>query len=231
MCGRASLTKQEKELEQRFNASFYQEDIARYNPLPNFNIAPTHWHPVLTNEDPDHLQFFRWGLIPFWAKDEKTGLKLINARAETVADKPAFREAFRKRRCLVPFDGFYEWKRQSDGTKQPYHIRVNDGDIFTVAGLWEEWKSHQGEIIHSFTLITIAPNDIMAQIHDRMPAILLPETERLWLANDVTPTELASLLVPCPDEWLQAWPIGSRIGNVRENDPDLVVPIGPALKV
>ena len=128
MCGRASLTKVEKDLEERFHATFYSEDLERYNPLPNYNVAPTQMHPVITNTDPDHLQFFKWGLIPFWAKDEKIGSRMINSRIETILEKPAFRNAVNKRRCLVPFDGFYEWKKTPTG-KIPYRIILKDKDL------------------------------------------------------------------------------------------------------
>jgi putative SOS response-associated peptidase YedK len=231
VCGRASLNKNEKELEQRFQAQFYQEDIARYNPLPSFNIAPTHRHPVRTNRDPVHLLYYRWGLVPFWASDAKTGYKMINARVESVSEKPAFREAFRKRRCLVPFDGFYEWMKLPDGSKQPYHVRVDDGAIFSVAGLWEEWRGPDGLLLPTFTLITIPPNGLMARIHDRMPAILLPEQEGLWLADDLSGADLLQLLIPFPDERMVAWPVSPRVGNVRENDAGLSEAIGPALRV
>lgn len=231
MCGRASLTKNEKELEQRFQASFYQEDIARYNRLPNFNVAPTHYHPVITNADPGHLQFFRWGLVPSWARDVKTGYSLINARAETLREKPAFRDAYRKRRCLVPFDGFYEWMKTTEGGRQPYLIQVDEGAVFCVAGLWETWKDKTSEPLHTFTLITIPPNPLMARIHDRMPAILPKEQERLWLRDDLPTDDLMALLAPIPAAHMVAWPVSYRVGNVRENDAALIVPTGEPLRV
>jgi putative SOS response-associated peptidase YedK len=230
MCGRASLTKQEKELEERFKATFYQEDIARYNPLPSYNVAPTQLHPIIADNAPAQLQLFRWGLIPFWAKDEKIGSKMINARAETVVEKPAFRQALLHRRCLVPFDGFYEWMKLSGGKKQPYRITLVDNDIFSVAGLWEEWQSPSGEPIHSFTVLTIPPNDYMAKIHNRMPAILNLENERLWLDQEINPKELIALLTPYPSEMMVAVPVSIRVNKASENDPGLIVPIGPALR-
>ncbi len=230
MCGRASLSKQEKELQERFGADFYEENIARYNPLPNFNVAPTHWHPVITNQEPDQFRFYKWGLIPFWAKDERIGSKMINARMETIREKPAFRKAFQSRRCIVPFDGFYEWKREGKGPKQPYLIGLEDGQLFSIAGLWETWKDEHGQVIPSFTLITMPPNHLMASIHNRMPAILLPEHEKLWLENDVPEDDLYQLLIPFPEDQMHAWPVSTRVNRVAENDAELIHPIGPELK-
>ncbi|MCF8238138.1 MAG: SOS response-associated peptidase [Saprospiraceae bacterium] len=229
MCGRASLSKQEKELQERFGAGFYEEDIARYNPLPSFNIAPTQWHPVITNEDPDQFRFYKWGLIPFWAKDERIGSRMINARMETLQEKPAFRIAYQKRRCLVPFDGFYEWKKNKNGQKQPYLIGIDGGALFSIAGLWETWKDENGEIIPSFTLITMPPNPLMAAIHNRMPAILLPEHEKLWLQEGVPAEDLQQLLIPFPEDHMHAFPVSTRINRVSVNDITLTEPIGPEL--
>ena len=230
MCGRASLTKQEKELESRFDASFYQEDIVRYNPLPNFNVAPSHYVPVLTDQDPDHFHPFRWGLVPFWAKDHKIGYRMINARIETADEKPAFRQAFAKRRCIIPFDGFYEWKKCPDGQKQPYWIHCPDNDIFTIAGLWETWRQPDGETLYSFTLITRPPNELMTLVHDRMPAILPRHRERDWLDPDL-PVDKAKQLILDLDPVLEAVPVSSRVGNVRNNDEALLQPTGPPLTI
>ncbi len=221
MCGRSSLTKNEKELEERFNATFYSEELERYNPLPNFNVAPTHVMPVVTNEDPEHFKPLRWGLIPFWAKDVKVGYKMINARIETVSKKSAFKRALEKRRCLVPFDGFYEWKKIGKA-KQPYRIVTTNTDIFSVAGLWERWKSPEGEWVESFTLITQPPNKLMEDIHDRMPAILMPEEERLWLDEEISPEEALAIIKPYPDELMRAYKVSSRVGKVTENDAALI---------
>jgi putative SOS response-associated peptidase YedK len=221
MCGRASLTKVEKDLEERFHATFYSEDLERYNPLPNYNVAPTQMHPVVTNSDPDHLQFFKWGLIPFWAKDEKIGSRMINSRIETILEKPAFRNAVNKRRCLVPFDGFYEWQKTPSG-KIPYRIVLKDKGIFAVAGIWEKWKSPDGEAVFSFSLITQPPNDLMGAIHDRMPAILLAEQEQIWLDSDIPAEEALKMVAPFPDELLEAYTVSKRVNKVSENDASLV---------
>ncbi len=221
MCGRSSLTKTEKELEERFNATFYSDDLERYNPLPNFNVAPTHVMPVITNEDPEHFKPLRWGLIPYWAKDVKIGYKMINARIETVHEKSAYKRALEKRRCIVPFDGFYEWKKIKKG-KQAYRIVTTNTDIFTVAGLWENWKSPSGEWIQSFTILTQPPNKLMESIHDRMPALLLPEEEQLWLDTELSPMEALAVIKPYPDEYMKAYKVDNRVGKVSENDADLI---------
>lgn len=229
MCGRASLSKQEKELQERFQVEFYQEDIARYNPLPSFNIAPTHWHPVISNQEPDQFRFYKWGLIPFWATDERIGSKRINARLETLEEKPAFRQALEKRRCIVPFDGFYEWRKDDKGKKQPFLVGINDQNLFSIAGLWETWRSPEGPVIPSFTLITMPPNELMANIHDRMPAILLPEYERLWLSNELSTQDLLQILHPYPSDQMHAFPVSPAVNRVSQNDPSLIVPVGPEL--
>ena len=139
MCGRSSLTKTEKEIEERFKATFYSEELERYNPLPNFNVAPTHMHPVITSQDPNHFHLFKWGLVPFWSKDNKSGAKMINARIETIAEKTAFKSLLNSKRCIVPMDGFYEWKTEGKN-KVPFRIVTKDQAIFAVAGLWDCWN-------------------------------------------------------------------------------------------
>jgi len=224
MCGRSSLTKTEKEIEARFNATFYSEELERYNPLPNFNVAPTHRMPIINNEEQDKIQLYRWGLIPFWAKDEKIGYKMINARVETLLEKSAFKNAVKSRRCLVPMDGFYEWKKEGK-TKTPYRITLPDTPIFTAAGLWENWKSNTGEEVFSFTVITQPPNEMMKNIHDRMPAILHPDQEKLWLDNDLSPEDAVSLIQPYPSDLMLAYKVDPRVGKVSENDAQLIEPI------
>ncbi|MBK9256167.1 MAG: SOS response-associated peptidase [Saprospiraceae bacterium] len=221
MCGRSSLTKVEKEIEQRFHATFYSEELERYNPLPNYNVAPTHYHPVITNQDSVHIHLYKWGLIPFWAKDEKIGSKLINARVESIAEKPVFKNALKSRRCLVPMDGFYEWKKVNN-QKIPYRIVTRDQEIFAAAGLWENWKNSIGEEVHSFTIITLAANKIMSSLHDRMPAILMRDQEKLWLSNDIPPEDLLEMLQPYPDELTKIYRVSEKVNNVRANDPTLI---------
>jgi len=227
MCGRSSLTKIEKEIEARFHATFYSEELERYNPLPNFNVAPTHMVPVITNAEPDHLHIFRWGLIPFWAKDKSIGAKMINARVETLMEKAAFKNLLASKRCIVPMDGFYEWKTTGK-IKTPFRIVTTDQDIFAVAGLWDIWQMPEtGEIIHSFTVITSPPNSLMEKIHDRMPAILLAENEKDWLDVEIKPEEALQMIIPYPAEKMNAYEVSSKVNNVRTNEPDLILPVKP----
>lgn len=222
MCGRSSLSKTQKELEERFGATFYSDDLVQYNPLPNYNVAPSHNMPVITNEDLNHFRAFRWGLIPSWAKDEKIGYKMINARIETLFEKSSFKQAVTKRRCLVPADGFYEWKKTPSG-KQPYRIQTTDQEIFSMAGIWERWKDPKdGQMVMSFSVITQGPNELMEDIHNRMPAILTPEQEALWLADDLSPKELVDMIEPYPSDKMKAYPVSSRVGNVKNNDAQLL---------
>ena len=221
MCGRSSLTVNEKQLELKFGKDFYSEDLERYNPLPNYNVAPSHHLPVIIPES-DHFHCMRWGMIPFWAKDAKIGYRMINARKETILEKNAYKKAAINQRCVVPFDGFYEWKKNEDGTKTPYRIGRPNFDLFLIAGLWETWKSSTGEVIQSFTLITQKPIDKIAHIHDRMPAMIMPGEEGAWLDLTIPPQDaLDNIRPPAPEE-LEFYPIGKEVGNVRNNNPTLI---------
>lgn len=224
MCGRSSLTKTEKELEERFRANFYSEDLERYNPLPNFNVAPTQLHPVITQQEPQIIHLYKWGLIPFWSKDIKIGAKMINARMETIAEKPAFRQAFEKRRCLVPFDGYYEWMKTPEG-KIPYRIKLTNTDIFTMAGLYEVWRGPEGKVIHSFTIITKEADPIIAHLHDRMPLMLLPEQEKLWIDASVPTKDVMNNLIPVPGDYITWYRVSDRVNKVTENDAGLIVAV------
>jgi putative SOS response-associated peptidase YedK len=166
-------------------------------------------------------------LVPYWAKDVKIGYSLINGRSETAAEKPAFREAFKSRRCLIPADGFYEWKKLDPKTKQPYAIVMKDRSLFGFAGLWERWKDKaSGEVVRSFTIITTTPNEVCAPIHDRMPVIVDPANYGKWLGEEsVDPVRLLSLLKPFPAEQMEAYPVGTAVGNVRNDEPGLLTPI------
>jgi len=223
MCGRSSLSKTEKELEERFNATFYSDNLRQYNPLPNYNVAPSHVMPIITNDDRAHFTAMRWGLIPSWAKDSKIGFKMINARIETLFEKSAFKMAVAKRRCLVPADGFYEWQKSPQG-KKPFRITMKDQSIFSMAGLWDRWVDEKGQQVFSFSVITQAPNELMMDIHDRMPAILTKEQESLWLANDIRPQELIGMIEPYPSELMEAYTVSKKIGNVKNNSADLIDP-------
>jgi putative SOS response-associated peptidase YedK len=218
MCGRSSLTKTEKEIEKRFNATFYSDELERYNPLPNYNVAPTQFQPVITVDNKDHLQIYRWGLVPFWSQDDKGGFKMINARADTLLEKNAFKNLVATKRCIIPMDGFYEWNRD----KQPLRIMTSDQDIFSVAGLHDTWKAPDGSTLHTYTIITLDANEFMQPIHDRMPAILDPEAEKLWLSNDYSPHDLVSSLKQYADDKMTAYPVSKKVGNVRERGKELI---------
>ena len=220
MCGRATLSKTPKELEKRYQATFEFDIEALDAVLPSYNIAPTHWHPVITNDQPQQLQLFKWGLIPSWAKDSAMASRLINARIETIAEKPAFK-AIHSRRCLIPFDGFYEWKTLGK-QKTPYHIVVKDQSIFSAAGIWETWHTPSGKQLYTFSILTQAPNDLMAPIHNRMPAILTKEQEKIWLDIELPTKEVLSIITPYPSELMEAYQVSPRVGKVSNNDARLI---------
>jgi putative SOS response-associated peptidase YedK len=213
MCGRFTLRTSAQEVAKTFGLLEVPELRLRYN------IAPTQEVLTITLQDGKrHGQLSRWGLIPSWADDPKVGYRLINARAETVADKPSFRSAFKRSRCLVVADGFYEWKKGSDAkTKQPHYIRLKEDRPFAFAGLSERW-TRNGETIESCTLITTDPNELMAEIHDRMPAILPKDYNDLWLDPEFESKEkLLSLLRPYPADEMTAHPISTLV-NSPKND-------------
>jgi putative SOS response-associated peptidase YedK len=171
------------------------------------------------------LTLVRWGLIPSWAKDPAIGNRMINARAESVAEKPAFRAAFRRRRCLVLADGFYEWQKRGRGPKQPYLIRLRSGRPFAFAGLWESWRAPEGELVESCTLLTTTPNSLVERIHDRMPVLLHRRDHARWLTEGEDPAKLAELLAPFPAEEMAAHPVGLHVNNPRLDGPECVVPV------
>lgn len=191
----------------------------------SFNIAPTDPAAVARmakGQGGRELALLRWGLIPFWAKDKKIGARMINARAESVATKPAFREAFASRRCLVPSDGFYEWHKKGK-SKQPFHIGIKGLAPFCMAGLWERWRdpADRSLVIESFTILTTNANALIQPIHDRMPVILPLAAYATWLDPEAPPSALEPLLAPAPASEMEAWPVDRRVGNVRVDDPGL----------
>ena len=215
MCARYNLLSTPKALARYFKTVEVEHDFTL--PLPNFNVAPTQQVPVVV-DDPRRFEVMRWGLVPFWAKDPRIGRRTINARAETVASKPAFRAAFRKRRCLVPADGFYEWTGPR-GKRQPLNIHRADGNPLALAGLWE---SHD-EFGPTFTIITTEPNAYMSTIHSRMPVILEPADWNAWLsASDEDPGWYTALLRPAADDVLTGYPVNPAVNSVRNNGPHLL---------
>ncbi|MDR3539433.1 MAG: SOS response-associated peptidase [Desulfosporosinus sp.] len=215
MCGRFSFIDIE-EIRERFQTE--PIDIK-----PNYNVAPTQNVPAIL---PNHqLALFRWGLIPFWAKDPSIGNKLINARAETVDEKPSFKHSLQRKRCLIVVDGFYEWKKEGT-TKKPYRITLGSKEIFGFAGLWDTWKSPAGDIVNSCSIITTTPNNLMAPIHNRMPVILSRESEQLWLNQSIVESSLLkSLLVPYPANLMMAYEVSTLVNSPRNNGPECIVPV------
>ena len=190
---------------------------------PRYNIAPTQFVAAIRTDDSNNreLIMLRWGLVPFWAKDPSIGNRMINARAETVAEKPSYRAAYRHRRCLVLADGFYEWRKQENG-KTPYFISPANGEPFAFAALWENWQSKENaESLQTTTLITTAANDFMADIHLRMPVVLGPTTASKWLAGDNGVIEQ----VQADGPKLRAWPVDRRVNNARNDGEDLIVAV------
>lgn len=219
MCGRYALYGPATRLSAHFEVDFEEVDFG-----PRYNLAPLQFAPVIRNADgARHVAMLRWGLLPGWAKDPAMAARLINARSETAAEKPSFRSAFRSRRCLVPADGFYEWKAVAGG-KQPHFISRRDGVPMALAGLWEHWSAPGGEALATFTLLTTAANAMLANLHERMPVILPAETWGLWLNAERTPAQLMPLMCPLAGEELVAWPVSRRVGNVRNDDEGLLAP-------
>lgn len=226
MCGRFTLNKSGEAIASAFQLT----EVPQV--LPHYNIAPTQLVPTVlhTAENSNAVgknsvlrQFhqLRWGLIPSWAKDPQMGARLINARAETVTEKPSFRSAFRHRRCLVIADGFYEWQRQ-ERKKQPFYFRLQNGQPFAFAGLWERWRSPDGEEIQSCTILTTEANEILRPIHDRMPVILDSKDYDLWLDPAVQNTEPLQLLRPYPSEAMTSYAVSTKVNNPANNTPECI---------
>jgi putative SOS response-associated peptidase YedK len=221
MCGNYSFVIEDNLIWERFGirvrTAVYK---ARYNCAPTQDLA------VISNEDPLTLNFYRWGLIPSWAKDSVIGKKMINARAETILEKPSFKHTFRYHRCLVPATGFFEWRR--DKENNPYYIRMKNREAFSFAGLWDKWVSTDGEIIHSFTIITTVPNRLVAKIHNRMPVILHREDERRWITLQ-TDSILVDLLKPYPEEMMEAYPVTKQVKSPENDSPEITEPLSPSI--
>lgn len=231
MCGRYAFYTPLEAVVRLFRVSeVHARDLA-----PRYNIAPTQESPIVrispfleeegSATPPRELALARWGLVPFWAKDAKAGSRMINARGETVADKPAFRVPFRKRRCLVPADGFFEWQKTPSG-KQPWYIHAASGEPLAFAGLWELWDPPDGgPPLASYTILTTGGNELMRPLHDRMPVMLDSAGRDAWLAPATPLAELQALLVPPPEDYLEAWPVSRRVNSPFNEDPSLVTPV------
>ena len=221
MCGRFTLTVDPSQAQENFNNFTFPEKFA-----PRFNIAPTQPILAIPNDEKFTADFFIWGLIPMWAKDPSIGNRLINARAETLAEKPAFRGSLKYKRCLILADGFYEWK-SSDGkkSKTPFFIHMKDRKPFAFAGLWDSWNSPEGAQLKTCTIITTEPNELMSLLHNRMPVILHPRDSDKWLdPSSQTPDQLLPLLKPFPAEMMDAYPVTPLVNKPANDTPELVVP-------
>lgn len=226
MCGRFSLTLDAHGLQE----AFPQFKLPPGGMPPRYNVAPTQPVAVVPNNGHNRMEFFVWGLIPSWSKDTKIATKLINARAETLAEKPSFRSAFKRRRCLIFADGFFEWRKDDAKTKTPMYIRVADSDgqivPFAFAGLWEVWHSPYGDEIPSCTIITTEPNELMAEIHNRMPVILPPDTWTEWLDPAERPADkLQHLLAQYPSNRMVAHEVSTAVNNAKLDTPEIVEPV------
>ena len=222
MCGRYVLKSTPQHLREQFGIEL--PDAAHSEEWrPRYNIAPSQVAPVVrVIEGQRHLDLLRWGLIPSWAEDLSIGMKLINARSETAATKPAFRAAFRSHRCIVPADGFYEWQHLASG-KQPFYIHRKDGQLLAMAGLWEHWTPPgTQDSVQTFTILTTEANDVMRRLHDRMPVVLQVEDVARWLDPTAKAADLHALMRPLGDSALDAYPVGKAVGNVRNDVPALL---------
>ncbi|HMM11015.1 MAG TPA: SOS response-associated peptidase [Bacteroidales bacterium] len=224
MCGRFQLSVKGKEISERFLTELFDE--LHRPPTPDaripkgYNCAPLQWLPVISNAAPGSISHYRWGLVPSWARDTSGAPKMINSRAETVREKPAFRKAFVSRRCLVPANGFYEWKKS---TGQPYRFFLKDEPLFAMAGLWEQWVSPDGTRLFTFSILTTEANALMQDVHHRMPVILPRHAEQVWLRSSDEET-LFSLLRPYPEQDMEMYPVSKAVNNVRNDDERLIRP-------
>jgi len=220
LCGRFTLfaTYQylisDFDIQEMFEEAYYEE---------SYNIAPTHnIVSVINDGTKNRMGYLKWGLIPSWAKDEKMASKMINARSETVDEKPSFKKSFYQKRCIIPMDSFYEWKREGK-MKTPMRIKLKDDSLFGVAGLWDSWKAPSGEVIHTCTILTTQPNELMAEIHDRMPVILPKEHQKEWLnPSNQDKEQLKSLLVPFPATQMLAYEVSNKVNSPRNNSAELI---------
>jgi putative SOS response-associated peptidase YedK len=220
MCGRFTLTATFEQLIERFDIESFriEEDY-----VPNYNVAPSQSVlAVINNGKINKMGYLRWGLIPPWSKEPKMGNKMINARAETLSEKASYRNAYQKKRCLILADSFYEWKRHKDKTKTPMRIKLKTDDLFAMAGLWEQWKSPEGQLLYTCTVITTTANDLVKDIHDRMPVILKAEDEKIWLNPSITDTNLLQpLLKSFCEEQMEAYEVSSLVNSPKNNSIEL----------
>lgn len=220
MCGRFTTTIDQEELEKYFKISRTEGEYA-----PLYNAAPTQKIPVVREIGSRVLVFYRWGLVPSWAKDESVGYKLINARAETLQEKPSFRRLYKRRRCLIPVDGFFEWKKEGK-TKKPMRIIMKDRSPFALAGLWDSWHAPDRDPLLTCTIITTTANALVGSIHQRMPVIISTQDYGLWLDPSLEETDLLQpLLKPYPHDLMDMYPVSPLINSPQNNTPEVILPV------
>lgn len=189
---------------------------------PRYNIAPTQLVPVITSESPKGFSFFYWGITPDFGQNKPVSQKLINAKAETIHEKISFKSSFQKRRCLIPADGFFEWKKLGKKTKIPYRFTLRNEETFSFAGIWEEYETVSGESQHTFLILTTKPNELVEEVHDRMPVILSREQEKKWLDSYTSETELQSMLQPFPVELMVNYTVSPLVNSVQNDSPGIL---------
>lgn len=222
MCGRFTRNREMFELERRFGLKSQERTLAR-----RFNLAPGQQVEVIVSKSTLKLTPMQWGLIPHWSKDPKTGFKAINARAETLTQKPSFKGPLKNRRCLIPADGFYEWQSLGKGRpKTPFYYTLSTGGLFGLAGLWDQWQGPEGEILETFTIITTEANPLVAKVHPRMPVILPRHLEREWLdPNQRDSDYLVSFLQPYPEAKIKVHPVSGLVNSVKNDSPACIEPV------
>ena len=217
MCGRYTLRHDIQAIAQEFQVAPSLQTVPRYN------IAPTQEVVSVLQNGAAHLELLRWGLIPSWAKEESIGSKMINARAETLAEKPSFKRLLHSKRCLVVTDGFYEWKQEGRGPKTPMYITLEDGQLFAFAGLWDDWKNPDGQVIRTCTIITTDANELIAPIHNRMPVILSRDARKIWLDSALKDEHIQlPLLAPYPSNKLEVRPVSRLVNDPRREGAELI---------
>ncbi len=222
MCGRYTIVTKAEAIKDRFNVAVPETYKTRYN------AAPTQILPVITNKSPESLSFFHWGSIPSWSKDKSISTKLINVWAETLEEKASLKNTLKQRRCLVIADGFYEWKIVGKKTKIPYRIKLKTDELFSFAGLWEEFDTENGDIMHTFTIITTVANNAIADIHERMPVILDKRSESVWLNDALDTEDHLNILKSYSSEKFSIYTVSPRVNNVHIDEPDLINFSSPA---
>lgn len=221
MCGRYTIIAKAEVIEKKFKVEVPESYSSSYN------AAPTQVLPIITNKNPSQISFFQWGLMPAWSQDKHNSSILINARAESITKKPSFKNAFAQRRCLVPADGFYEWKRYSKKSKVPYRIQLRSKGLFAFAGLWEEYMDEDKNLVQTFTIITTEAHPDISEIHDRMPVILDSKSEQAWLSSSMTSEEYLGLLSPTKNQELLYYTVSPLVNSVRNNSLQLIQPTPP----